>query len=610
MNSLRSAAFVLILAGIVAILSVPSLVSRRPASLASLAYGTDDAFVTEGLEPRENQIGGGAIRWTRPKAAFSFEGVGPGLVDIDLEVRDHRTEVNLTANGALIGTLQPGQRRFTAQTRLGGSSLMFGIGTEGFAATNRVLGTQFVSLKVEPVPSMAGRPAGVPVRLWMALGAVTLISIATQVLFGQSAAVALLPPILFLAMVLPAGLWRSSWLVECTVLLSASSAIAAMLSRYARGSALTRGFLQIAVLMALTVHAVLPPSPLVIQGDVQLHGNKLREVARGNRFPTSRTDHKPPFEIPYGFSFYGVLTPFVSPEVSNVRVVREGAAFFSALSIVGLALILGPASAGLAGAALMLWAFAPVNLRTMAFGNLSNVFAQAIFVLFLVTAGIARKGKARGLLLAFLVALSATAHLSSFIVLFTLLLVTLVIARDRHDPAFRPLLLGVVLSGSYFATFLPMIAAQIPRLLGERGGSSGVFDPWRLPNQIVDGAGWPLIALIALSILVRSIRPILPLARSLALTGLLLAIAALVSPIEVRYLLALLPLLAIVGAAVLDEGDSDGFPGQNLSAVFDLRWLKTLGSEAVSLPLALVLLLAAVVHGARVLLDFLPLSGV
>ena len=51
MNSLRSAATVLILAGIGAILSVPPLVSRRPASLATLAYGTDDAFVTAGLEP-------------------------------------------------------------------------------------------------------------------------------------------------------------------------------------------------------------------------------------------------------------------------------------------------------------------------------------------------------------------------------------------------------------------------------------------------------------------------------------------------------------------------------------------------------------------------------
>ena len=131
-----------------------------------------------------------------------------------------------------------------------------------------------------------------------------------------------------------------------------------------------------------------------------------------------------------------------------------------------------------------------------------------------------------------------------------------------------------------------------------------------MPNQVLAGAGWPLTAMVVLSILVGSARPFPPLARSLALTGLILAVVALVSPIEVRYMLALVPLLSMVGATVFDEADARSFPRQNLSAVFDLRWLRVLGSEAVSLPLALVLLLAAFVHGARVLFEFLPLSGV
>src|SRR5947207_7483551 len=109
MNSPWSGALVGILAGIATILLLPALIARRPASVASLALGTDDAFVTAGLEPRENEVGGGALRWTQPKAAFSFEGAGPGLVSLELEVRDHRTELNLTANGAVIGTLPAGQ---------------------------------------------------------------------------------------------------------------------------------------------------------------------------------------------------------------------------------------------------------------------------------------------------------------------------------------------------------------------------------------------------------------------------------------------------------------------------------------------------------------------
>ena len=76
MNSFRSAALVLILAGIAAILLLPPLISRSPASVASLAWGTDDAFVTFGLEPRENQIRGGALRWTRPRSFHSVRATG------------------------------------------------------------------------------------------------------------------------------------------------------------------------------------------------------------------------------------------------------------------------------------------------------------------------------------------------------------------------------------------------------------------------------------------------------------------------------------------------------------------------------------------------------
>ncbi|MBX7183817.1 MAG: hypothetical protein K1Y01_01605 [Vicinamibacteria bacterium] len=610
MNSVRSAVMMVILAGIAAVLLMPPLVSRHFGSVASLAWGTDDAFVAEGLEPRENQVGGGAIRWTRPRAAFVFADAGPGLVDIDLEVRDHRTEVNVTVNGAVVGTLVPGQRRFASQTRLGGASMVLGIETEGFAASSRTLGTQFVSLRVEPAAALSRGAAGVPVRLWVALGAILLVSTGAQILAGQSAWIALVPPVLFTAMILPAGLWRSGWLVECAVLMSAASLISALVPRATFGTLFARGCLQVALLLALTVHGLLPPSPLVIQGDAQLHGNKLAEVARGNRFPISRTDHKKPFEFPYGFSFYATLSPFVSPEVQNVRIVREGAAFFWSLSILGLALVLGRASAGLAAGSVLLWTFAPVNIRTMGFGNLNNVFAQAIFVLFLAAAATPLRGKLKGLALAFLVALSATAHLSSFIVLVTLLLLTLASPGDRRGPAFKPLLLGVAAAGLYFATFLPMILAQVPRILGERGGSSGVFDPWRLPRQVMAGAGWPVLALVVLALLVCRVRPVLPLARSLALTGLLLGVVALVSPIEVRYLLAVLPLLAVVGAAPFDEEDPRSFPRQNLAAVFDFRWLRTLGREGVRLPLALALLLAAIVHGGLVLFEFLPLSGV
>lgn len=610
MRWFKTTAVVLILAGVAAIWAVPREVAGNPRSVASLATGTDDAFVVSGIEPRENQIGGGALRWLRPSATFRFEALGPGPVDIELEVRGHRTEVTLVANGARIGSLPPGAGRFVTRIPLSGPSLVLGIETEGFNASGRVLGTQFVSLSVAPAPSTKPGIAAVPARLWIALAGVAVIALAAVAAGGLGTWAAIAPPAAFLLMVLPAGLWRSRWLVECAVLVAVAVVVSVLVARGARGGVWTRTCLQVTLFLGATLHGILPPSPLVIQGDAQLHGNKLTEVARGNRFPTSRTDHQPPFEIPYGFSFYGVLTPWSTPNMSGVPVVRAGAAFFSTLSVFALALLLGRTSASLAAATVILWTFAPVNIRTMGFGNLSNVFAQAVFLLFLVAGGLLNRGWFRALVLSLLVALSATAHLSSFIVLFTLLLAAGALGADRRGPAFKPLVAGVVVALGYFATFLPMVAAQVPRLLGERGGSSGVFDPWRLPSQFVAGAGWPLLALLALSLLTSAPRLILPMSRALAAAAVVLAAAALVSPVEVRYLLAAVPLLAMLGASALEADTAGAFPRQTLVALVDLPGLRTLGSELVRVPLGILLLLAAGIHGLRVLLEFIPLSGV
>jgi hypothetical protein len=487
--------------------------------------------------------------------------------------------------------------------------MVLGLETDGFAATGRTLGTQFVSLRVQPAQMHDTGPAGVPARLWLSAGALLLVSVVTQAVSGLSLGASVLPPVALLAMVLPAGLWRSNWLFECAALVGLVNLVSALLAARGKGGRAARGSLQVALFLALTVQGVLPPSPLVIQSDVQLHGNKLAEVAQGNWFPTSRTDHKPPFEIPYGFSFYGLLTPWASDGVTNVRVVRAGAAFLFVLSALALAWDVGRVSAAFAAAALVLWAFAPVNLRTMGFGNLSNVFSQAIFVLFLVAAERMPRGWPRVVVLTALVALSATAHLSSFIVLLSLLLAALLIPQDRHSAAFKPLLAGVVLAVLYYGSFLPMILKQVPRLVGERGGSGGVLDPWRLPSQILDGVGWPLLGLIIVSLLAGRVRDVLVGGRSLAVAGLLLAIVALVSPVEVRYLLAILPLLAVAGASVFAERDLQAFPRQSLAAVVNLPGLRLLTSDLVSLPLGIGLLAAALIRGVLILLDFIPVSG-
>ncbi len=609
MSGLRSALTPTALASVALFFTLPFLLSRTPASVASLDLGTDEAFASSGLNPRENLVGGAALRWTGRKASFRFEGVGPGRVEITFVGRDHRTPLTLTVNGAIVGTLAPGEGSFSATIDLKRALLDFGIQTLGFDVGGRTLGTQFISVRVNPIPGPSVRPRDVPVRLWLALGAVVLMASLGQVLLGLGAPLVLLPPAAFLIMVLPAGLWRSSWLYPCALQIVLAFFAAALASGAARGTRRAQACLLSAAFLAITIHAVLPLSPLLLQrGDTLFHSHKLGEVARGNIFLTSRTDHHPPFEIPYGFSFYAPLVPWASSEARDLRLVRLMTALSNTLSLMALTALLGRVSAPLGAASVLLWALTPVNIRSLGFGNLSNVFAQAVFVLFLSAAGMMPPGRFRAGLLTFLAAFSATAHLSSFIVLFTLLMIASFSPVEQKSIAFRPLLGGVLLAIPYYAAFLPTVVAQLPRVIHERGGSSGVFDPWRLPNQLILGMGWPLVALLVLALLAGRIRMVLPFGRSLALAGLLLALVGLVSPVEVRYLLALTPLLVIVASSLFADPAEPGSAGPEGVARTRRRWPPRLTFS--QRPLAAALFLWAVAAGARVLLKFVPVSGV
>ena len=602
MTGIKRAAGVAILIAMLMALMVPRLVRRSPSSIASVALGTDDAFSISGLEPRENLVGGGAIRWTRPRSFFRFDRLGSGDVLIELNVREHRGEVAITVNGARLGLLQRGQTRLESHAQATAAGLLIGIETDGFSTATRSLGTQFGSLVLTP------QKPSVPASLWLAFGLVLLATVTIQVAAGLSAYFSILPTLILAALVLPAGLFRSAWLEIAASLVVLATVASALTARRAPGSIGQRTLLATALLLALTIHGLVPPSPLMVQGDAQFHGNRLEDVASGNLFITSQTQHHPPFKFPYGFSFYAVLAPFVSLGVSNVSLVRGGAALFCAASILALAFSFGRKSAALAAAVTALWAFAPVNIRHMGFGNLSNVFAQSVFVLFLVCALAPPPGALRRLLLSGLVALSAMSHLSSFIVMAALLLATLCFRVERGSSGTKPLLWGVLVSAAYYASFVPSILSSIPRLLSEPGGSAGVFDPFRLPHQILLELGWPLVlwlAMIVVSGRWKEAEIPLPFAKSQAVAGVALAVLGLASPVEVRYVLALTPLIVVVAACNLAE--PKGVQRETFLEVFDFSIPGVLRSGKAIRIAGMGLVLLSVVHGAVVLRDFLPL---
>ena len=188
------------------------------------------------------------------------------------------------------------------------------------------------------------------------------------------------------------------------------------------------------------------------------------------------------------------------------------------------------------------------------FGNLSNVFGQAMTTLFFCWwAGRAPGAWPVG---AALLVLACLGHFSSLVVT-VVLLAALLVAHRRPDRS-RALAAaaGLAVAALYYARFVPLMLGQLPRLLeggGQgRGASRGALDALRLQLGGI-WSQWGLPAL-ALAVVGRP-RPSgsgPTLDRDLAAywaAGAALAVLAIVSPLDVRYLYALtVPLAAAAGA--------------------------------------------------------------
>jgi hypothetical protein len=250
----------------------------------------------------------------------------------------------------------------------------------------------------------------------------------------------------------------------------------------------------------VVVQVVVGASPLMVVSDAVFHANNLVRVAGGNLFLTSMTQHATPFRFPYGVSFYVLLVPLLRFDVDPVALVRWGAALAGVGAAAGLFGLLVPRGPALAALAVVLLQLMPGTIDVLSFGNLSNAFGQAMSVLFFAWwAGRGGRWWAAG---ALLLAVGATAHLSSFIVL-AVLCPWLAWARWpglKQDPArWIALVVGIGLAAAYFGSFAGLLSPQLGRL-GEGGGAAGQGFLVSLPRQGTSLAGqWglPVLALAA-----------------------------------------------------------------------------------------------------------------
>jgi hypothetical protein len=534
--------------------------TRAPAPAADVARGSEGAFVS-GLHPRELPPGRPPQRWSTPRARVRFRHLSSGPATLSVRLHGHRTAVLVAADGAVVGTLAPGETARDLPVSVGSRGwLDVELSTDGFtAADGRRLGALLD--RVALTPARRGVPrAGV----WLAFlvpavaaayGATACGLSALGSLAASTAVTALLAALLW-----PSGLFASPYALagpRLAVLAIVGSVLFGRLQGGREPAAARWAFA--AALAAALVQGVAATWPGMVVSDAVFHANKLSGVASGDFFPTSQTQHARPFRFPYGVSFYLLLAPFARLGLDPVGLVRGGAALAGVAGSLLLFRAALPAGAARAAVAVVILQTLPITFDVYSYGNLSNVFGQAATLLFFAWwLGAVGGGWAVG---AAGLALGALAHFSSLIVLGAMAAALLVLDRERARPrdVKVALVVGALVSVAYYARFWPLMAEQLPRL-AEGGGPAGDASPLRPFAAGLGQWGAPAVALALLGTLAA------PRAFDRAwaaywAAGAALALAGAASPLEVRWAYALAAPLAVAAAGgVAALAQAGGFP--------------------------------------------------
>jgi hypothetical protein len=562
-----------------------------PDPSADVARGTEEAF-GRGLQRRELPPGAGPQRWTADRAAFTFRDLAPSALTLVVEIRDSRGPVTVVADGVVVGRLEPGAR--SSSWRLPPSGRRrheVELWSEPFrAGDGRLLGARLGRVALEAADRSGLPPLGVVLLLSCPVLCTLLGARACSMRTLSSLALALASLVLAAVMLWPSGLVHSPYALRLSLLLSAGSLLALAFSRLVVRrfpSAGPAAFVALAA--AWSVQVVLGTSPVMVVSDAVFHANKLAAVAAGDLFPVSVTQHARPFRFPYGVSFYAVLAPLARAGLDTLTLVRAGAALFGLAASAAVFLLalaeLGPLAG--AWAAVLLQVLPGAFDIAYSYGNLSNAFGQSVTVLFFCWwAGQAPGRWPTG---GALLAVAALAHFSSFVV--ALALVAALVASewragDRDRTRLWAAAFGVALAVAYYAHFAGLVWEQVPRLVEGsqgRGASRSIGEgAWMQVLGAVGQWGLPAIALAMVG------RPRLAeggrYARSLAawwVAGLALAIPAIVSPLEVRYLYGLTAAVALAAADGVRRLEIRGGPSRLVGRVLCAAQL-ALGARAIA----------------------------
>jgi hypothetical protein len=359
---------------------------------------------------------------------------------------------------------------------------------------------------------------------------------------------------LALGTVLTVGRWIAS---RCSVPLRNTAKFAAAFSAGAC-------FLKLLVLMH-------PDMPI---GDALFHAHRFQGVLGGNLYFTSTAPGG--YAFPYAPGLYLAASPFawlVQREMGDVFLLRIVATV--ADTIAGL-LLYGMAARGwndrLAGAmAVALYHLVPLSFRILTVGNLTNAFAQSLSVGALtLAASPALRVTTGGTTMALALCLGAAflSHTSTFAILSVcgLLMAILFVWRGGpalHSPAKAIAIatgVSIVLAVAlYYAHFLTTYQTELSRLGSETavaapdaGGRDTSTRALAVPRDLHIYLGTPLLILAATGVFDRWRRGSRD-RLTLALTAWILTcgfylIVGVLTPLDMRYYLAVIPALALLAA--------------------------------------------------------------
>jgi hypothetical protein len=412
------------------------LVYRQPrAAYVDFERRYEEGFIS-GFHTHERMEGRG-FRWSTGDSRIRLENLPPQTrLRVEVRVKALRPKevplphIRFTANGATVFETMcaPGLVTYRFGVTLRDDSLELGIHPDIFVPAHygreddRVLGVQVFSVSVEP---QGGAPEWRAAARRMMMAAALLL--AAGLLAGLSLTVSSLTASLLIAgfayLLGQDSVLFSPYpqriLTLAGMMLLASGVLRVVLSRVRWLTPTERSILIAVLAGSLLLKVAGLFYPLFFSSDADFHVNRLLELMEGNFFTTSVTQHHPPFRIPYPVSLYVLAAPLSAIGLSSIAVLKLA----TALADITVSLILAflgarflkDVRAGILAAAL--YQLVPLNFLAFSSGNFTNLFGAATIVIFLALLLTAAKGKSSlpvaGALVASLLAL--TAHFGSFL---------------------------------------------------------------------------------------------------------------------------------------------------------------------------------------------------